>query len=162
MTSASSIVKPWSSAAVRQGVVPTAQSTSAMAPHDRHTTWWWLSPTRASYRATESFGWMRRTRPTAVSTRRTSYTAWWETSPRSARTTPMIESVSACGWSCTADSTATRGRVTRRATPRNMTSKSDVVGTLRSLAHFLESIKYQLVGHLDDTRRAVDRDQLPV
>jgi hypothetical protein len=27
---------------------PTAQSTSAMAPHDRHTMWWWLSPTRAS------------------------------------------------------------------------------------------------------------------
>ena len=37
-----------SSDAVRQGVSPTAQSTSAMAPHDRHTTWWWLSPTRAS------------------------------------------------------------------------------------------------------------------
>jgi len=38
MTSASSISKPWSSDAVKQGVVPTAQSTSAMTPHDRHTT----------------------------------------------------------------------------------------------------------------------------
>ena len=34
MTSASSIAKPWSSDAVRQGAWPTAQSTSAMAPHD--------------------------------------------------------------------------------------------------------------------------------
>src|SRR5450759_2583989 len=25
-------------------MVPTAQSTSATKPHDRHTTWWWLSP----------------------------------------------------------------------------------------------------------------------
>src|ERR671917_1402629 len=55
----------------------------------------------------------------------------------------MIESVSACGWSCTADSTATRGRVTRRATPRNMRSKSEVVGTLQSVPQFLESIKNQ-------------------
>src|SRR3981081_3380024 len=55
----------------------------------------------------------------------------------------MIESVSACGWSCTADSTATRGRVTRRATPRNMRSKSDVVGTPRSVAQLLELLKNQ-------------------
>src|SRR5512135_1414451 len=55
----------------------------------------------------------------------------------------MIESVLACGWSCTADGLAARGCVTRRATPRNMRSKSGVVGTLRSLAHVLESIKYQ-------------------
>src|SRR5918998_6888135 len=48
----------------------------------------------------------------------------------------MIESVSACGWSCTADSTAIRGRVTCRATPRNMRSKSEDVGTLRSLRMF--------------------------
>ena len=34
MTSASSIAKPWSSDAVRQGAGPTAQSTSAIAPHD--------------------------------------------------------------------------------------------------------------------------------
>jgi hypothetical protein len=40
MTSASSIEKPWSSDAVRQGASPTAQSTSATAPHDRHTMWW--------------------------------------------------------------------------------------------------------------------------
>jgi hypothetical protein len=45
MTSASSIEKPWWSDAVRQGASPTAQSTSARTPHDRHTTWWWLSPT---------------------------------------------------------------------------------------------------------------------
>ena len=38
------MAKPWSSEAVRQGAAPTAQSTSATAPHDRHTTWWWLSP----------------------------------------------------------------------------------------------------------------------
>src|SRR5207247_7526406 len=48
MTSASSIEKPWSSDAVRQGASPSAQSTSAIAPHDRHTTWWWLSLTRPS------------------------------------------------------------------------------------------------------------------
>src|ERR687894_2197865 len=48
----------------------------------------------------------------------------------------MIESVSACGWSCTADSTATRGRVTRSATLRNMRSKSDVVGTVRKPGSF--------------------------
>jgi hypothetical protein len=65
------------------------------------------------------------------------------TSPRSSRTAPMIESVSACGWSCTADSTATRGRVTRRATPRNMCSKSEVVGARQRVAQFLESIKNQ-------------------
>jgi hypothetical protein len=34
MTSASSIEKPWSSEAVRQGASPTAQSTSATSPHD--------------------------------------------------------------------------------------------------------------------------------
>jgi hypothetical protein len=39
MTSASSIEKPWSSDAVRQGASPTAQSTSATTPHDRHTMW---------------------------------------------------------------------------------------------------------------------------
>lgn len=51
MTSASSIEKPWSSDAVRQGASPIAQSTSATAPQDRQMTWWWLSPTRPSYRA---------------------------------------------------------------------------------------------------------------
>ena len=51
VTSASPIEKPWSSAAVRQGASPTAQSTSATTPHDRHTMWWWLSPTRPSNRA---------------------------------------------------------------------------------------------------------------
>ena len=74
---------------------------------------------------------MRRTRPAAVSTRSTSYTAWWDTSPRSARTAPMIESVSACGWSRTAVSTASRGRVTRSAAPRSRRSNSEAVGTAR-------------------------------
>src|ERR1035437_10502838 len=41
----------------------------------------------------------------------------------------MIESVSACGCSYTAVSTATRGRVTRSAAPRNNCSKSKVVDT---------------------------------
>ena len=53
----------------------------------------------------------------------------------------MIESVSACGWSCTAASTASRGRVTRRPAPRSMRSKSEAVGTLRSLLHLLEPIE---------------------
>src|SRR3954471_14388056 len=49
----------------------------------------------------------------------------------------MIESVVACGCWCTAASTATRGRVTRRPTPRNMRSKSAVVGTIAVFAIFL-------------------------
>src|SRR3954451_12600692 len=39
-TSAWSISKPPSSDAVRQGVSPTAQSTSRTVPQERHTTWW--------------------------------------------------------------------------------------------------------------------------
>ena len=46
-----------------------------------------------------------------------------------ARTAPMIESVSACGWSCTAASTASRGRVTRSGASRSIRSYSAVVGT---------------------------------
>ena len=53
----------------------------------------------------------------------------------------MIESVSACGDACTAASTASRGRVTRRGAPRSRRSQSEVVGTLRSILHFLECIK---------------------
>ena len=67
MTWASSIEKPWSSEAVRQGASPTAQSTSATTPHDRHTTWWWLSPTRPSNRAGLPAGSMRLISPAAVS-----------------------------------------------------------------------------------------------
>ena len=63
-----------------------------------------------------------------------------------ARTTPMIESVSACGWACTADSTAIRGRVTRRPAPRSMRSSSDAVGTTSSLAQTLDSIKQEMTG----------------
>src|ERR1019366_2362058 len=61
----------------------------------------------------------------------------------SPRTTSMIEFVSACGWSYTAPSTAIRGRVTRRSTPRNMRSDSQAVGTRHSISHFLESLKYR-------------------
>jgi hypothetical protein len=39
---------------------------------------------------------MRRTKPAAVSARGTSWTAWWDTSPRLSRTTLMIEFVSTC------------------------------------------------------------------
>src|ERR1019366_8508439 len=53
----------------------------------------------------------------------------------------MSESVSACGCSYTAVSTATRGRVTRSAAPRNNCSTSEVADTIRSVSHFLESIK---------------------
>ncbi len=51
MTSASSsdeAVRAVGSDGVRQGASPTAQSTSAMTPQERQTTWWWLSPTRDS------------------------------------------------------------------------------------------------------------------
>src|SRR5258708_29893434 len=34
----------------RHGRLPTAQSTSAVRPQLRHTTWWWLSSTRSSDR----------------------------------------------------------------------------------------------------------------
>ena len=51
MTSASSTTKPWASDGSRHGAAPTAQSTSAVSPQLRHTRWWWLSPTRVSYRA---------------------------------------------------------------------------------------------------------------
>jgi hypothetical protein len=84
---------------------------------------------------------MRRTRPAAVSRCSESYTVWWDTSGKSPRTAPMIESVSACGCACTALSTATRGRVTRRAAPRSIRWKSNLVTTLRSMAGFLESVK---------------------
>src|SRR5215218_2722213 len=84
---------------------------------------------------------MRRTSPALVSARRTSYTAWWDTSPEWRRTTSISESVSACGWSCTAASTATRGRVTRRATWRSMPSSSAVVGIALSLPQNLERFK---------------------
>lgn len=72
---------------------------------------------------------MRRTRPADVRARSTSYTACVETSPERSRTTPRIDSVSACGWSWTAVSTATRGRVTRRPAPRSRASASLVPGT---------------------------------
>src|SRR6266851_1665206 len=67
MTSASSIKKPWSSDAVRQGASPTAQATSVTTPHDRHTTWWWLSLTRPSNRAGLPAGSIRRTSPATAS-----------------------------------------------------------------------------------------------
>ncbi|SFP92273.1 hypothetical protein SAMN04489713_119114 [Actinomadura madurae] len=81
---------------------------------------------------------MRRSRPAAVSVCSESYTAWCDTVGSSVRTARMIESVSACGRACTAPSTATRGRVTRRAAPRSIAGKSEGVDTEDSLAHFLE------------------------
>src|SRR3954451_15538213 len=55
-TSASSISKPRSSAAVRHGADPTEQSTSTTRPHWRQIRWWWLSRTRDSNRAAEPAG----------------------------------------------------------------------------------------------------------
>jgi hypothetical protein len=48
VTSASSITKPRASDGSRHAGRPTVQSTSAAAPQERQTRWWWLSPTRAS------------------------------------------------------------------------------------------------------------------
>ncbi|SFF87474.1 hypothetical protein SAMN04488582_104462 [Mycobacterium sp. 455mf] len=154
MTSASSISKPWSCDAVRHGADPAAQSTSAIAPHDRHTTWWWLSPIRDSYRATEPDGWMRRTSAAAVSACNESYTAWWETSGRSLRTERMMVSVSACGCAWTACRTATRGRVTRMSALLSICWKSAVVATDRSLVPFLELVKNKILANSRGTVRA--------
>src|SRR5438094_271683 len=40
-----------------------------MASQRRQTMWWWLSPTRSSYRPGRPAGSMRRTKPTSVSVR---------------------------------------------------------------------------------------------
>jgi hypothetical protein len=53
----------------------------------------------------------------------------------------MIESVSACGWACTARSTATRGRVIRRPAALSNCRKSTVAPTPPSVAAILESVK---------------------
>src|SRR4051794_23192190 len=53
----------------------------------------------------------------------------------------MIEYVSACGWSCTAASAATRGRVTCKEALRSIASSSWVAGMAGSLAHILEAIQ---------------------
>src|SRR4051794_20135517 len=66
----------------------------------------------------------------------------------------MIEWVSACGWAATAASTASRGRVTRRATPRSLCSKSAVPGTARSFPRNLEPIN---LCHGARRRRAATR-----
>ena len=116
------MTKPRSSDAVRHGAGPTAQSTSAIVPHDRHTTWWWLSPTRASYRATEPDGWIRRTSPAVGQGAQHVVDRLVGDRGSAARTTPITESVSACGWVCTAASTASRGPVTRSGAPRSMRS----------------------------------------
>jgi hypothetical protein len=49
----------------------------------------------------------------------------------------MIDYVVACGCSCTADSTATRGRVTRNPASRTLRSNSDAAGTPGNLARIL-------------------------
>src|ERR1700684_1954100 len=125
MTWASSTEEPWSSDAVRQGASPTAQSTSATAPHDRHTTWWWLSATRPSNRAGLPAGSRRRTSPAAVSACRASYTAWREIWPMRSRTLEAITSTPRWSPSRTVSSRATRAAVTRRPAPR---SSSAMVG----------------------------------
>src|SRR4051812_13375448 len=84
---------------------------------------------------------MRRRSPASVSTRSTSYTAWWETAGSTCRAVRSTASVSACGWSCTAPSTATRGRVTRSEASRSSCWSSSSVTTDRSLATDLESVK---------------------
>src|SRR5579875_627887 len=124
-TSASSIAKPWSSDAVRQGASPTAQSTSATTPHTRHTTWWWLSPTRPSNRGCPPAGSMRRMSPAAVSARRASYTACRETWPTRSRTPEATSSTPRWSPSRTVWSSAARTAVTRRPAPR---SSSAAVG----------------------------------
>src|SRR3954470_15314159 len=48
VTSASARTKAPASAGVRDGADPTTQSMSRAAPQERHTAWWWLSPTRVS------------------------------------------------------------------------------------------------------------------
>ncbi len=53
----------------------------------------------------------------------------------------MSESVSACGWACTADSTASRGRVTRRAVPAQHLLELRRRRHPSTLAQFLERIK---------------------
>ena len=143
MTSASSIAKPWSSDAVRQGVVADGAvdvgDRAARPAHDvvvvvadprlvaRHRAGRLDAPhqTRAGQR------------PQHVVDGLVGHLA------RSARTAPMIESVSACGCSYTAVSTATRGRVTRRAAPRSICSKSKVVGTPQNLPLFWNQSRIQ-------------------
>jgi hypothetical protein len=105
-TSASSITNPWSSDAVRQGAAPMAQSTRRR--HRRTGTRRGGCPPPAPRSAPR--------RPVARSS--AAARRWWAhagrrgqpggTPPRSARTIPMIESGSACGWVCTAESTARR------------------------------------------------------
>src|ERR1044071_6172221 len=46
----------------------------------------------------------------------------------------MIDFVSACGWVCTAVSTAIRGRVARRSAPRSSRLHSSAGGTPHSIA----------------------------
>jgi predicted MFS family arabinose efflux permease len=78
-------------------------------------TTWWLSPTGASNRAADPAGSIRRTNA-ASARHRTSFTVWLKTEPRRARTSAVKVSRSTCGWAFTAVSTATPGRVTRKAT----------------------------------------------
>src|SRR5690349_24938471 len=56
----------------------------------------------------------------------------------------MMVSVSACGWSCTAVRTATRGRVTRSSAPRSTCSSSTVVGMARACRIVLNESRKRL------------------
>src|SRR5260221_1894770 len=119
MTSASSIKKPWSSDAVRQGASPTAQATSVTTPHDRHTTWWWLSLTRPSNRAGLPAGSIRRTSPATASASRASYTVCRETWPMRSRTPDAIASTPRWSPSRTVSRSATRAAVKLRPATRS-------------------------------------------
>src|SRR5216684_3567473 len=130
MTWASSIAKPWFSDASRHGASPTAQSTSATTPHDRHTTWWWLSPTRPSNRAGLPAGSIRRTSPATASASRASYTVCRETWPMRSRTPDAIASTPRWSPSRTVSRSATRAAVTLRPAPRSSSAVAGVRDTV--------------------------------
>lgn len=116
VTSASSIAKPCATPASRQGDAPTTQSMSSIRPQRRHTTWWWLSPTRTSCPA----GSIRRRSPAWVSAARLSYTACTDTSGI------LRPTASASAWriAVTASSTRRRGPVARSPASLNCAAAS--------------------------------------
>ena len=69
-------MNPAGSEGFRHGAWPTAQSTSAIAPHDVHTMWWWLSWARRSYRAADPAASMRRMTPASARSPSTLCTDW--------------------------------------------------------------------------------------
>lgn len=95
---------------------------STTVPQLRQIRWWWLSPTRNSYRAVIPAGSIRRSSPAAVQAFRQSKTACRDTVGASSPTSATIVALSAWGRVDTASSTAVRGRVTRRPAARNWCS----------------------------------------